>query len=52
MILSANELGMVDSGRLFNHPRYIIEASNFGATESLLKQPKAPVGVEFGVPHY
>ena len=42
---------MIDNGRLLNHPRYIVKASNFGATESLFKQSEALVGGEFCVPH-
>ena len=51
-ILSANQLGMIDSGRILDHPRYVIKASNFGATESLLKQSEAPVRGKVSVPRH
>ena len=34
-VLTTNQLGMIDDGRFLNHPRYVVKASNFGATESL-----------------
>ena len=36
-VLTTNQLGMIDDGRLLNHPRYVVKASNFGAMESLFK---------------
>ena len=51
-ILSADQLGMSDSGRILDNPRYVIKASNFGATESLLKQSEAPVRGKLSVPHH
>ena len=51
-ILSANQLGMTDNGRLLHHLFYAMKTSNFGAAENLFKQPKVPVRGKFGVRHY